>query len=75
MWTEDAAAKILRIKHVEERVGLSRSAIYDRLNPKSPRYDECFPRPFKIGLSAVGWLESSIELWIRSRAVLVSEVY
>lgn len=75
MWTEDAAAKILRIKHVEERVGLSRSAIYDRLNPKSPRYDECFPRPFKIGLSSVGWLESSIELWIRSRAVLVSEVY
>ncbi len=58
--------RILRLKQVLERVGLSRSTIYDRINPASPRYDNSFPKPIKIGSSAVGWLESSINEWIES---------
>ncbi|MFA0945874.1 MULTISPECIES: helix-turn-helix transcriptional regulator [Pseudomonas syringae group] len=58
--------RILRLKQVLERVGLSRSTIYDRINPASPRYDSSFPKPIKIGRSAVGWLESSINKWIES---------
>ncbi|MCY1542886.1 Prophage CP4-57 regulatory protein (AlpA) [compost metagenome] len=65
MMTDFIATKILRIKHVQERIGLSRSAIYDRLNPRSPRYDKNFPAPFKIGISAVGWSEGSIDEWVR----------
>ncbi|MBF8744981.1 MULTISPECIES: helix-turn-helix transcriptional regulator [Pseudomonas] len=59
--------RVLRIWDVEAMTGYSRSAIYDRLNPKSPRYDKDFPRPFKIGLSAVGWLESAVDDWIVTR--------
>lgn len=59
--------KLLRIKQVQDRIGLSRSTIYERIDPKSPRYDSSFPRPIKIGLSAVGWLEESIDRWIESR--------
>ncbi|MCS7748841.1 AlpA family phage regulatory protein [Pseudomonas aeruginosa] len=59
--------KIIRIKHVVEKIGLSRSSIYDRLNPDSPRYDASFPRPISIGISAVGWLEVDIDEWIKSR--------
>lgn len=58
--------RVLRLKQVLERVGLSRSTIYDRMNPASPRYDDTFPKPIKIGSSAVGWLESSISQWIES---------
>lgn len=58
----------LRLKQVVERTGLSKSNIYDRLNPKSPRYDPTFPRQFKLGMSAVGWLKSDIEAWLVSRA-------
>lgn len=58
--------RVLRLKQVLERVGLSRSTIYDRMNPASPRYDDTFPKPIKIGSSAVGWLESSISKWIES---------
>ena len=61
------ALRILRIKQVQERIGLSRSAIYDRIDPKSPRYDNTFPRKVKIGLSAVGFLEDGINEWIESR--------
>jgi prophage regulatory protein len=64
---EKGLARVLRIALVQERTGLSRSTIYERLNTKSARYDKTFPRPFKIGMSAIGWLESSIEQWIMSR--------
>jgi len=59
--------RVLRFKQVLERVGLSRSTIYDRINPASPRYDSSFPKPMKIGRSAIGWLESSISKWIETR--------
>lgn len=62
------ALRILRRKQVEERVGLSRSAIYDRISPKSPRFDPAFPRPCRIGNGrAVGWLESELNDWIAAQ--------
>lgn len=62
-----APMRVLRLRQVQERIGLSRSTIYDRMNVDSPRYDSTFPRPMKIGFSAVGWLEESINDWIRSK--------
>jgi prophage regulatory protein len=52
---------ILRRKQVEERCGLSRSAIY-----ASMARDD-FPRPVRIGRRAVGWYLSDINLWLNSR--------
>jgi len=59
---------IIRRKQVEVRTGLSRSTIYDRINPKSPRYDAAFPRPISLGAAAVGWLEHEVSAWLASRA-------
>lgn len=59
--------RILRIRQLRECIGLSRSTIYDRLNPMSPRYDSTFPRPIKLGKFAVGWVEEDIYRWIESR--------
>lgn len=56
-----SVVRILRRREVEARVGLSRSTIYDKLNPQSPRYDAMFPMPIHLGGgSAVGWVESEI---------------
>ncbi|MBS0352709.1 MAG: AlpA family phage regulatory protein [Proteobacteria bacterium] len=60
--------RVLRVKTVVVRTGLPRSTVYDKLNPNSPRYDRTFPRPFKIGQQAVGWLESEIDAWILAAA-------
>jgi len=65
--------RVLRIKEVLKRVGLSRSTLYDRMNPASPRYDDSFPKRVKIGKWAVGWLESSINEWIESLVESVSD--
>lgn len=59
--------RILRIRQLRECIGLSRSTIYDRLNPMSPRYDSTFPRPIKLGKFAVGWVEEDICRWIEFR--------
>ncbi len=58
--------KVLRIKDLIGKVGMARSTIYDRLNPKSPRYDSSFPKPIKLGLSAIGWLEHEVDTWIET---------
>jgi len=53
---------ILRRKQVEARTGLSRSTIYARIAEGS------FPRPIDLGGGrAVGWIESEINEWVRSR--------
>jgi prophage regulatory protein len=59
-----APSKILRIRQVQARTGLGRSSIYEKLNKNSSRYDEDFPRKIKIGISAIGFLESSVDAWI-----------
>ncbi|MCA4778385.1 AlpA family phage regulatory protein [Acinetobacter towneri] len=60
---------ILRIEGLTSKVGLSRSTIYDKMNPKSPRYDKDFPRPIKLSLNAVGWFEQDILTWLKTRSV------
>jgi prophage regulatory protein len=53
---------ILRRKQVETRTGLSRSTIYARIA------EGTFPAPINLcGGRAVGWIESEIDTWLRSR--------
>ena len=64
---ENESIKIIRLPKVIDTCGLSRSSIYEKINPKSRRYDPTFPTPIKIGVSAVGWLRHEIEAWILSK--------
>ncbi|MGI3172694.1 helix-turn-helix transcriptional regulator [Aeromonas veronii] len=64
----NTSPKVLRIKDVIQKTGLARSTIYDRISDKSPRYDKNFPKPFKLGLSAVGWFEHEIDTWLHAQA-------
>jgi prophage regulatory protein len=56
-----AAPVILRRPQVEQRTGLSRSTLYQYIK------DGDFPKPVRLGLRAVGWLESDISDWIAAR--------
>jgi prophage regulatory protein len=53
---------VLRLKDVQRRVSLSRSAIYARLAERD------FPKPIHLGPRAIGWLQGDIDRWIESRA-------
>ena len=60
-------AQIIKVPKVIELTQLSRTTVYDKMNPKSKRYDESFPRPIKLSLSAIGWFEQDIVDWLNSK--------
>lgn len=53
--------RMLRRPEVEARCGLSRSTIYAKMA------DGTFPTSIKLGVRAVGWLESEITAWLEAR--------
>ena len=61
---------LLHRKEVERRTGLSKSTIYDKLNPKSLRFDPSFPVPVKVSDTEKGgvrWCSDEIDQYIEMR--------
>lgn len=61
--------RILRMAELTTLLGISRSSIYEKLNPKSRYYDADFPKPIRLGTASVGWRSTSVDEWIASRIV------
>lgn len=61
--------RILRMAELVALLGISRSSIYEKLNPKSRYYDADFPKPIRLGAASVGWRSTSVDEWIASRVV------
>lgn len=61
--------KLLRISEVSNVVGLSKSALYDKIRKG------VFPQGIKIGLRARAWKESELQEWIDSCSKDVEGVY
>lgn len=62
---------VLRLRVVCLRIGISRSTLYTWLDPNSKYYDPTFPRRIRLTGrkgGAIGFLESELELWVKSRA-------
>lgn len=58
--------QIYRMSQVEGAVGVSRSTVYNRLDPTSKHFDARFPQRVRLGNNArcVGWLRSEIEAYL-----------
>ncbi|MCU4495697.1 MULTISPECIES: helix-turn-helix transcriptional regulator [Acinetobacter] len=59
--------QIIRIKEVIAVTGISRSVIYEKLNPQSKCYDSTFPKPIKLSVNCVGWSAFEVNQWIKGR--------
>jgi prophage regulatory protein len=55
--TESSPERLLRLPEVISQTGLNRNSIYQI---------EDFPKPIKIGARATAWVQSEIQLWIKS---------
>ena len=53
-------ARLLRLPEVIDRVGLRRSAIYQRMS------EGRFPKSRSLGPKCTVWVEAEVEEWIRS---------
>lgn len=54
---EQVRERLIRLPEVEQTTGLNRNLIYNLPD---------FPKPIKISTRATAWLESEIQLWIKS---------
>jgi prophage regulatory protein len=54
----DTPDRILRIKTVLERTGLSRSTMYRKME------NGTFPKSVKISTRCAGWRESAVNAWL-----------
>jgi len=57
-----APARLIRLPEVMARVGLRRSAIYQRMS------EGRFPKSRSLGPKCAVWVEAEIDAWIRSIA-------
>ena len=62
------AGSIFRLPEMIAYTKLSRSAIYDRMNESSPRYDPTFPKKFSLGGGAIGWFKEDVDTWLKNCA-------
>jgi len=47
----------LRLPHVMEKTGISRSSIYAKV------HNGTFPKPIKLSTRMIGWIEADIDAW------------
>ena len=53
--------RLIRRNEVERITGLKRSSIYLKIKEGD------FPKPIKLGMRAVAWLEADVMQWIESK--------
>lgn len=59
---------LLRRQDVERVTGLGRSALFERLNPKSKYFDPDFPRAVSVGgPNSLRWVESEVQAYIANK--------
>ena len=58
--------QVIRMKDLVVMLGLSRSTIYNKINPRSRWNDNRFPAPRRLGGASIGWLLADIEEWLHS---------
>lgn len=59
----ETRSRILRLKTVLDRTGLSRSTLYRKIERGS------FPKQVRISERCIGWRESDLEQWLRNPMV------
>jgi prophage regulatory protein len=59
--TTQPSPLVLRLKDLQRRLPLSRSAIYSRMAAGD------FPPPIQLGPRAIGWRQTDIDAWVESR--------
>lgn len=55
---------VIRLKTLLEMLGVSRSTVYLRINPRSKYYDPIFPKSIPLGMKAKGWVLEDVHAYI-----------
>jgi prophage regulatory protein len=64
---DGTSERILRIKEVLVRTGLTRSTLYRKMS------DGAFPRQLRIAARCAGWRQTDVEAWLRDPMFYTAE--
>ena len=53
--------RIMRLKEVIEKTGLSRSTIYNLISQGK------FPKQIELGARSVGWVDTEVDEWLKAK--------
>ena len=59
--------QLINCKELTTKLSISRSSIYERINPKSKYFDSSFPLPIRVG-RCTRWRLSEVQAWIESKS-------
>ncbi|WP_043384775.1 AlpA family phage regulatory protein [Comamonas aquatica] len=59
--------KLLRATQVCNKLNISKTTLYAKLDKSSKYYDPHFPRQISIGAHSVAWIEHQVDSWISSK--------
>lgn len=65
--TKNSVQGVMRLPDVCRATGLSKSTIWNKLNPDSKYRDDSFPKQFKISANAVAWSAEEIYAWLDAK--------
>jgi prophage regulatory protein len=57
--------RIIRLKALTGVLAISRSSVYERLNPASKFYDPEFPKAIRLGARSIGFSENQVQTSIK----------
>lgn len=59
--------QLIRPTACARMLNISKSALYDWLNPQSPRFKSDFPRRVQLSARVIGWRLSELNAWIQTK--------
>ncbi len=67
LFTQNSERRAMRLPEVCLKTGLSKSTIWNKVNPDSKYYDASFPKRFKIGGNSVAWSADEVDAWLEAQ--------
>lgn len=59
--------RVIRLPELVKYLSVSRSTIYSWTSPRSPQFDQSFPKKIRLGSRSVGWRLSDIQCWLKNK--------
>lgn len=56
--------RLIKLEELKNKLSMSKSAIYRRMDRNCKLYDTSFPRPIKLGETTSRWVEREVDEWI-----------
>lgn len=62
--------RVVRLPELTQFLSVSRSTIYSWTSPRSPQFDQTFPKKIRLGSRSVGWMLADIQSWLENKQAM-----